>query len=494
MPAVEIEIWADSFHEGDWACRRLAELVLADGGEHEISYLEGFIPRHTLTTENWAITLTVFGSYRSWRHLPDELSELLDWGKPDFIAFDPESRDIIFAVEESAATPTGNQALQRCERLYGAARLRVPFWYLLSEYGLHIDGGVRRDSVWPAIMSLKLSRGQSTPSVVLHYSDIDNPEDYLSGTGLKSLFTSLLIILENHTLGRPPLHAMVPVLTDQYQGMLEFIASQWQNLLPFLPGSEALASPTAAADYAAEACGVEDEARAWSETFLVWPRVPDLPENIRNNLRSRDLIKHDPLCVLLELDIEAGRAYGTSSGTGSRPQRPEAVAEWITAQQTLFDRSPTPDPAATFTMHSQDFPPSQGNLRHVTTSKRIVFLYDHWRDLRASIEAAYPRLAGRIPSDQDERPVLLYLSNSLKPGRIFGDPFTGQISAFAVCFGRFDPEPRMVVGYFPHQAHTQAIVEAGKRRGKGLTIMTELTDYLLFTGGVLISLSSEGIW
>ena len=63
------------------------------------------------------------------------------------MAYDANSREILFAVEETAATPTGNQAMQRCERQYGSARFRIPHWYLISEYGLHRDGGVRRDSI-----------------------------------------------------------------------------------------------------------------------------------------------------------------------------------------------------------------------------------------------------------------------------------------------------------------------------------------------------------
>ena len=63
------------------------------------------------------------------------------------MAYDANSREILFAVEETAATPTGNQAMQRCERQYGSARFRIPYWYLISEYGLHRDGGVRRDSI-----------------------------------------------------------------------------------------------------------------------------------------------------------------------------------------------------------------------------------------------------------------------------------------------------------------------------------------------------------
>lgn len=487
MTQAKIELWADSFHEGDWACRRLAETVEALGGRHEVTYRHGFLPHHVLETDSWSSELIVYGSYRSWQPLPPELARLLQWGKPDFVAFDAETREILFAVEESAATPTGNQALQRCERLYGAAIQRVPFWYLLSEYGRHVDGGVRRDSIWPTVMSLKLTKAKRIPSVVLHYSDVENPEDYLSGTGLRSLFSALAIVLENHSLGRPPLHGIVPVLTEQYQEMLDFIASQWRNLLPFLPGSEALASLTAAADYAADATGAPTTADDWSDVFLVWPRVPELPDEIRSTLQPRELIKQDPLCQLCELDVAAGKAYGTSTGSGSRPQPSASVESWIELQRALFDSGPRLNPPANFSLSASDFPPSGTGLRHVTTSKRTIFLYDTWKDLRSSIETAYPRLSGRTPTVADAQPAMLYISNSLKPGRIFGDPFTGQLAAFAVCFGRFDPEPRVVVAYFPHQAHTQAIGVPEESAGKGSTLMRELADYLLFTGGVLVS-------
>lgn len=91
------------------------------------------------------------------------------------------------------------------------------------------------------------------------------------------------------------------------------------------------------------------------------------------------------------------------------------------------------------------------------------------------------------------KPTLVYISNSLKPGRIFGDPFTGQIAAFATIFGKLDPEPRYVLAYFPHQAYTQAITGEQDKSNKGLTLMRELTDMLLFGGGVAVILQSNAV-
>jgi len=113
-----------------------------------ISYEKGFIPvfRFKLNDE-LELEVKVFGSYKNWDPLPKQIAELIDWGKPDLITFDPEKDSILLAVEETAAVPTGNQALQRCERMYGSLRKQIPFWYLLGEFGTHVDGGTRRDSI-----------------------------------------------------------------------------------------------------------------------------------------------------------------------------------------------------------------------------------------------------------------------------------------------------------------------------------------------------------
>ena len=117
MNHLSIEIWSDSFHEGQWCCNELGNIVVSQGGTHSVKYINGFQPVHTLTSKEFYIELIIYGSYKSWNPVPKPISDLLAWGKPDFIAYDPKTEKILFAVEETAAVPTGNQALQRCERL-----------------------------------------------------------------------------------------------------------------------------------------------------------------------------------------------------------------------------------------------------------------------------------------------------------------------------------------------------------------------------------------
>jgi hypothetical protein len=489
----KIQLWADSFHEGDWACAALATAATAAGGSHSGRIEHGFLPinRYEFADAS-SFELVVLGSYPSWSPIPKPIQSLLSWGKPDFVAYDPEAGKILFAVEETAAVPTGNQALQRCERLYGAAREGIPFWYLLSEYGLHRDGGIRRDSIWPTVMALKLTQDKGLPSVVLHYSDAENPETYSIGSGVATLFSTLLTLLRNHSRGEDLLAGAAAPLEGQYRSMLAFVGSQWSRMLHFLPGAEALEDEALPANYAAAAT---DDDRAeeiiWSSRFLRWPGAAALPAAARELQATRPLIKHDPLAARLEADVGAGLAYGLSQNSGSRPQRAGSLEGWLDRQRRLFAAGPPLDPPAEFAPEIADFPATASGNRHVTTASRIVFLYDRWSDVRASVEAVFPRLAGKLDGEAGERPALVYVSNSVKPGRIFGDPFSGQIAAYAVAFGALDPEPRVVLAYFPHQAFPQALGGIAARANKGLTIMKELTDYLLFGGGVAVSMPNR---
>ena len=74
--------------------------------------------------------------------------------------------------------PTGNQSLQRLERVWYAADQNIPFVYLLGKYGLHKDGNIRTTSIWPSYLALKLSTQYSIPSLTLLYGSRQNPEDY----------------------------------------------------------------------------------------------------------------------------------------------------------------------------------------------------------------------------------------------------------------------------------------------------------------------------
>ena len=191
-----IEIWADSFHEGIWCCDHICSYLNKIGYSNSSEFLNGFIPHYVIEHNHVdVLDFIIYGSYKSWEPMPKKIKELISWGMPDFVAYDVDDEKILFAVEETAATPTGNQAMQRCERQYGSAHLRIPYWYFVSEYGEHADGGVRRDNIWPSIAAIKLSIIEKTPCLVLHYSDLDNIEDYNSGKGLDLLFTSLSLII-----------------------------------------------------------------------------------------------------------------------------------------------------------------------------------------------------------------------------------------------------------------------------------------------------------
>lgn len=490
-----IEIWADSFHEGNWCCDCISNIAAQAGYTVKKSYVRGFQPQYIIKKDTDTLELTVYGSYKSWNPVPQKISELIEWGKPDFIAFDKAENSILFAVEETAATPTGNQAMQRCERQYGSARLKIPYWYLISEFGVHRDGGIRRDSIWPTIAAIKLSIIKKTPCVVLHYSDIDNPENYNVGSGVNLLFTSLFGILANHVEGKKSLHNLENILENQYQEMLKFVLSQWQNIIDFLPSEKILSDPSTA-KYLAEIVTGNNSNSTKISNLLVWPIIKDVPKSVQNGWTCKELLKYDPLCYLMEKDISSGKAYYLSDNAGSgKPPSTAQLASWIAQQSQLFKRSKRLKPPVTFKMKLSDFPDTGTGTgrRHLTTAKNIVYLYDSWNTYVDTVVKAYPRLSAHLKKKEKDMPVFVYVSNSIKPGRLFGDPFTGQLAAYSTAFGKFDVTPRMVVAYFPHQVHTQAIQNGRASENKGMTLMTELTDFILFYGGVAVKLSSKEV-
>lgn len=497
MNTMIIELWSDSFHEGNWCCENICKQAINHGLEVSVEFLMGFQPVFKISSPTAEIKIEVYGSYNSWEPIPNKVKQLLKWGKPDFIAYDPVLDKILFAVEETAATPTGNQATQRCERQYGSSKFQIPYWYLLSEFGVHRDGGVRRNSIWPTAAALKLTILQKTPCIVLQYSDLNNPEDYDTGNGLELLFSSLYKILINHSNNLPLFHEMENLIKVQYQDMLNFLLSQWSNMIDYLPNEDLLALPSTSTHLTEFALDSPKANLDKLKGFLEWPKISNLPVHIKEKQKARELLKHDDLSYLMQLDIEHGKAYRLSNNSGSgRPPKAVDIQRWISQQMVLFNRSPKLDPEAKFTMKLSDFPDTGSNkgTRHITTAKDIIYLYDSWHDLKSTIVRAYPRLDGKLEDPFGDIPVFLYVSNSLKPGRLFGDPYTGQLSAFSTIFGKFDVAKRMVVVYFPHQSHTQAILNNVASENKGMTLMTELTDYIIFHGGVAVSLNEGRIY
>lgn len=307
----KLEIWADSFHEGVWCCDNICESLKVFGYTYSSNYINGFIPHYVISKNNVEVLdLVVYGSYKSWNPMPAKIKELISWGKPDFIAYDEMADEILFAVEETAATPTGNQAMQRCERQYGSAHLRIPYWYFVSEYGEHVDGGVRRDNIWPSIAAIKLTLIQKVPCIVLHYSDIDNVEDYNAGNGLGLLFSSLSNMVNNHVLERDIFFEMEPLLAKQYKEMSSFISSQWSNVIDFLP-SKSLLLQAGTADvisrFALNKTSTGDI--SIKDQILVWPLISGVPDDVVDSQQGKALIKHDALAILLERDITRNKCY-----------------------------------------------------------------------------------------------------------------------------------------------------------------------------------------
>lgn len=490
----EIELWADSFHEGNWCCSNLANIAINNGYTIEKRYLRGFIPTFVFKNNQADVKIVVYGSYRSWSPIPKKIEELIDWGKPDFLAYDKTNDKIIFAVEETAATPTGNQALQRCERQYGSSRAKVPYWYLISEYGVHRDGGIRRDSIWPSIAGIKLSIHNKTPSIVLHYSDIDNPEDYQSGTGVNSLFNTLFLFFDNYINGRNIYTGTQKYLESQYSEMISFIKSQWESIIDFLPGEKLLESYRTPTVLSEVASGNDSNIQEVND-LLRWPTIKDVPDYVKAKWTAKDLLKYDPLCFQFEQDIDRGKAYYLSDNAGSgRPPSTEDLKGYINGQKKLFEKAPKVNPPVVFKMNIDDFPLTESGRRHVTTAKNIVYLYDSWNYLIKTIKKAYPRLENHLKEESEDLPVFVYVSNSVKKGRLFGDPFTGQLSAYSTIFGKFDTPRRKVVVYFPHQVFSQCFNSRGQiEKNKGTTLYTELTDIIIFNEGIAVNLKNQEV-
>ena len=490
---VSFSLWADSFHEGEWACRAVAKEILKRGGSFNAQYEQGFIPVFSYELRSIKFRLTVYGNYASWEPQPDTLKDLLAWGKPDLVLMREDNNEILLAVEETAATPTGNQALQRCERQYGAAREGFPFWYLIAEFGLHSDGGVRRDSIWPTMMGLELMAATLVPSIILHYSDAENPEDYESGAGLVSLFSIISEVLVNSTKGDPPLLGLEDRLETQIRRMLDFVDSTWTSSL-YLVSDLSQLDVNALSKQLCSADTVTISGNTNLHTnLLVWPTTTELTVAQKQEQASRPLKKHDPLAIGLERNIDSGVAYGVIKGSGSKPQKSESLSQWIDMQNAKHRvwQASTNTPHSDFSLSLADFPLSRGGSRHVITAQRILYLFDSAQDIQDSLESAYPRLIGKNLFEPEElnTPALIYISNSVKPGRIFGDPYTGQIAAYSVSFGALTGS-RKVVAYFPHQSVAQAAAYLEIPNNKGLRMMSELTDLLVFGGGIVIRTKS----
>lgn len=477
----KIELWSDSFHEGAWAAEGIIQQL--PGSSASTTYHLGFIPNYKIKLPTGELHLRVYGGYGNWAALPPKVRELLDWGKPDIVAYDRVRDQILFAVEETAAVPTGNQALQRCERMHGAGLMKVPFWYLLSQFGTHIDEGTRQASPWPALMAVALTATFRTPNVVLLYSSAEDPENYAAGAGMPQLFKALATMLQNFCAERPLFERMSEILTSHYSAMLKFIHDTYRNVTDFLPSAEILGESTTAGKLAAIATGA-DGGRS-SFPLLEWPLFTGLPAAVKKQQNAGTFLKADAFLSVVENCRDRRTVYTLSGNAGSRPQPESDLSDWIAEQKSLHTRAEPLSPSVTFALDVAAFPRSESGLRHVTTAKNILYLADSTKELFALLAEIFPRLKGKLSIATDQ-PALLYVSNSVKPGRIFGDPYTGQFAAFSWIFGGTVANPRTRLAYFPHHSH--GVLRLDRRtRNKGQLLFLSRADYLIFHSGAAFS-------
>jgi len=235
----QLEVWADSFKEGEWFVTNLATQLRTPVRR---TFKYNFQPIFTFYQDEMPIFVaTVYGDYKGWDPIPTVIADILANGKPDILLYDRTSNKVFFGVEETAAVPTGNQSLQRLERVWFSAIQQIPFVYLISEYGMHIDGGARRSSIWPSYLALKLSSQYQVPSLTLLYGDATHPEDYAVGPGVSDLAAVSYLIVRDW-LGDDVKREKEAIFARIFQEMGQFIQSHASEIAPNLPGRSLLTS------------------------------------------------------------------------------------------------------------------------------------------------------------------------------------------------------------------------------------------------------------
>tara|TARA_Y100000310_G_C20629604_1_gene787894 strand:- start:827 stop:1585 length:759 start_codon:yes stop_codon:yes gene_type:complete len=230
-------IWADSFKEGEWAINLLINNPNFE--RIKIEYRYNFQPIMYIKYNDKILRFVVYGGYKAWKNKPEAIEKFLDISRPDVMVYNANSNKLILAIEETAAVPTGNQSLQRLDRVWWAAELKIPFVYLITEYGIHKDGNLRKNSIWPAYLGLKLCSQYDTPSLTMLFGNKEHPEDYNYGPGLDFL-SKLMGLYIQRDLGKNVDNEFRPLLMKIILDMNQFILSHKDNISKSLPGCDLL--------------------------------------------------------------------------------------------------------------------------------------------------------------------------------------------------------------------------------------------------------------
>lgn len=475
----EIEIWADSFKEGEFILEQINQ-VFSGGG---ISYEFGFLPSLTISINSQQIKFTAFGYYSAWSNIPTKISELLKFGKCDAIIYDPNNDKIIFAYEETSAVPTGNQSLQRLERVWFAAKSLIPFVYLISKFGLHIDGGIRTISIWPSYLALKLSAQYKIPSLTLLYGNEEHPEDYSIGNSSRHLRQLLKWFLENHLSGNSDTDTLRTLLSEIYKEMCEFIYYHSDSISENLVGKKQLIDKNFY-KFLTELL-LDKSSNLNFDSDLKWP-------NSSKNTKTTT-ISFDKFILNIEKLIEQNKAWWPINGATTRTEPNTKMSKWIKDQKSHKSKLESKSKSKLdVEMTLNDFP-DQNSKKKITTTCRILILINNTQDFLQCFEKAFGiKKCQNIEKLLDKRlPVVLYVSNSIHSnGRAFkGDPFTGQITAYSRIFSisLTGKKERNMIAYYPNQLYSQFFdKDFGKLDNKGIKCLEENIDLIITRNGICI--------
>ena len=223
---------------------------------------------------------------------------------------------------------------------------------------------------------------------------------------------------------------------------------------------------------------------------MVWPKTSGLPKYIYNSISPDGVINSDPLIDRLENLVENKQAYNIIKGAGSKPQKITSIKKWIKEQENNWQKS-TLKKKKKLNYDNLKFKITKNGNYHLTTAKNVFYLIDSSLTLEKIINKSF-NYSDNINLGPDQ-PVFFFISNSMLKGRIFGDPFTGQLSAYSNIFTKnnLNQKNRLSITYYPYQVHTQMFRSEGIfNKNKGIDICRELVDYAIFHEGVIVNMKT----
>ena len=481
------EIWADNAFEALWAIDDLCSQAQQSAWVVTRHTAQGFIPKAILTRGRNRMELAGFGDYRSWDHIPEELAALLREGKVDVVLYDRSNERILFAIEDSSATMTGNQAQQRAERLCAFAEREIPIAYLMPAYARkNADGGVRTPNLWVPITALMAITAYRVPVLVFFFGTAEQPDNKRAGEGterVSQVFWARLL----GELGFP--NESIPLIETQVDHLLQIVNERRDELFYGIPNWDPERMPQWSRVLAQ--CAAGQKADPTVPLPFDWRKKPaGLPQLASADTRYIDL----PFAVGICEDLESGRAwYPVRGNSRGRPDSFDRIRKRIAVQKAAHESlgesvsSSWEDPTPWVLQQGKT---ASGRASPSVLSKGLV-RYAQFGDLRRTLECRVPRTRGLLGDIDDNRPAILFVAANMVDV-FLRDPYAGMLASYAVANGALDPRQRtVVVLWTPWQSPAVAyrVNRSGHlviRENKSTRSWRKYADLTIFNGGAVV--------